>query len=173
MSEVYYGDYLQLHKVLDAQLTESGKQGKEAHDELLFIITHQAYELWFKQMLGLGEHTPFECIGQVEEVRLAFEICKRKGLTGKMMDYYSGNIHLTEKELKDIIEKYSKVYEEDIAYPAELKEQLLAAMKEGGKMSKDYPRAREIIDFGCYHAGLVRYLEYFDRDHLKVILYNY
>ena len=26
------------------------KQNLSAHDEMLFIITHQAYELWFKQI---------------------------------------------------------------------------------------------------------------------------
>ena len=48
--EIYYSDYLQLDKILTAQQTESGKNGSEAHDELLFIIVHQAYELWFKQI---------------------------------------------------------------------------------------------------------------------------
>lgn len=48
---VYYGDYLQLGKILDAQAPESAKRGAAAHDETLFIIIHQAYELWFKQML--------------------------------------------------------------------------------------------------------------------------
>jgi len=49
--EVYYGDYLQLDKILGAQLPESDLAKVEAHDEMLFIITHQAYELWFKQIL--------------------------------------------------------------------------------------------------------------------------
>jgi tryptophan 2,3-dioxygenase len=48
---VYYGDYLQLSKILHAQQTESEKYGKAAHDETLFIIIHQTYELWFKQIL--------------------------------------------------------------------------------------------------------------------------
>ncbi len=49
---VYYGEYLQLDKIIDAQNPESFKEGKEpAHDEMLFIIIHQAYELWFKQIL--------------------------------------------------------------------------------------------------------------------------
>jgi tryptophan 2,3-dioxygenase len=49
---VYYADYLQLEKITDAQEPESFKEGKEpAHDEMLFIIIHQAYELWFKQVL--------------------------------------------------------------------------------------------------------------------------
>jgi tryptophan 2,3-dioxygenase len=49
---VYYGDYLQLDKVLQAQALESDKAGREhAHDEMLFIIIHQSYELWFKQIM--------------------------------------------------------------------------------------------------------------------------
>jgi tryptophan 2,3-dioxygenase len=49
---VYYAEYLQLEKITGAQDPESFKEGKEpAHDEMLFIIIHQAYELWFKQIL--------------------------------------------------------------------------------------------------------------------------
>jgi tryptophan 2,3-dioxygenase len=49
---MYYGSYLQLEKVLDAQHPVSFEEGNEpAHDEMLFIVIHQAYELWFKQIL--------------------------------------------------------------------------------------------------------------------------
>jgi len=48
---MYYSSYLQLDKVLDAQTLESDRLGKPAHDEMLFIVIHQAYELWFKQIL--------------------------------------------------------------------------------------------------------------------------
>ncbi|MCO6466608.1 MAG: hypothetical protein J5I53_08335 [Bradyrhizobiaceae bacterium] len=48
---VYYADYLALDTVLNAQHPESDKAGKPAHEELLFIITHQTFELWFKQVL--------------------------------------------------------------------------------------------------------------------------
>ncbi|MFN8352246.1 MAG: tryptophan 2,3-dioxygenase family protein [Flavobacteriales bacterium] len=51
MSNVYYPDYLQLDKILGAQALESDKHGQHAHDEMLFIVIHQAYELWFKQIL--------------------------------------------------------------------------------------------------------------------------
>lgn len=47
----YYGDYLQLDKILTAQAPESAKYAAEAHDETLFIVVHQVYELWFKQIL--------------------------------------------------------------------------------------------------------------------------
>lgn len=48
---VYYSEYLQLDKILNAQQPESEKEGVRADDEMLFIIIHQAYELWFKQIL--------------------------------------------------------------------------------------------------------------------------
>lgn len=44
---VNYHDYLQLDKVLSAQKPVS----PDEHDEMLFIIIHQTYELWFKQLL--------------------------------------------------------------------------------------------------------------------------
>ena len=48
--EIHYHDYLQLDKILNAQNLESEKRNLPAHDEMLFIIIHQAYELWFKQL---------------------------------------------------------------------------------------------------------------------------
>ena len=49
---LYYANYLQLDKITGAQDPESFKTGRvPAHDEMLFIIIHQAYELWFKQIL--------------------------------------------------------------------------------------------------------------------------
>lgn len=48
---VYYSDYLQLDKILNAQQLESDKANDHAHDEMLFIVIHQSYELWFKQIL--------------------------------------------------------------------------------------------------------------------------
>jgi len=48
---VYYGEYLQLDKILNAQAPESDKEGIDAGDEMLFIIIHQTYELWFKLVL--------------------------------------------------------------------------------------------------------------------------
>jgi tryptophan 2,3-dioxygenase len=48
----YYGEYLQLDKITGAQQPVSFMPGNTpAHDEMLFIIIHQAYELWFKQIL--------------------------------------------------------------------------------------------------------------------------
>jgi len=51
---LHYGSYLQLDKILQAQDLESAKTSKVSHDEHLFIVVHQVYELWFKQVI-------FEC----------------------------------------------------------------------------------------------------------------
>lgn len=48
---LYYSEYLHLDKLLTAQHPKSAEHGKEAaHEEMLFIIVHQAFELWFKQV---------------------------------------------------------------------------------------------------------------------------
>jgi tryptophan 2,3-dioxygenase len=44
-----YSSYLRLNEVLGAQRPRS-----QEHDELLFIVIHQVYELWFKQLLHEG-----------------------------------------------------------------------------------------------------------------------
>jgi tryptophan 2,3-dioxygenase len=52
---VYYSEYLKLETLLSSQVPLSRKFASdkipESHDETLFIVVHQAYELWFKQIL--------------------------------------------------------------------------------------------------------------------------
>ena len=45
---VTYGSYLQVDELLELQKPRS--EGPE-HDEILFIVIHQVYELWFKELL--------------------------------------------------------------------------------------------------------------------------
>jgi tryptophan 2,3-dioxygenase len=46
-----YSSYLALDEVLGAQRPRS-----DEHDEMLFIVIHQVYELWFKQLLHEAAH---------------------------------------------------------------------------------------------------------------------
>jgi tryptophan 2,3-dioxygenase len=48
-----YGDYLKIEELLALQQPRS--EGPE-HDEILFIIIHQVYELWFKELLHEFDH---------------------------------------------------------------------------------------------------------------------
>ena len=41
-----YSSYLALDEILGAQRPRS-----DEHDEMLFIVVHQVYELWFKQTI--------------------------------------------------------------------------------------------------------------------------
>lgn len=46
--ELTYADYLSLDELLELQVPRSEPP---EHDEILFIVIHQTYELWFKQLL--------------------------------------------------------------------------------------------------------------------------
>ena len=48
---VTYGSYLALDALLDLQRPRTADAGEEHPDELLFIVVHQASELWFKVVL--------------------------------------------------------------------------------------------------------------------------
>lgn len=50
-STVHYQKYLKLEELLGAQELRSAELTKPAHEEMLFIIVHQVYELWFKQIV--------------------------------------------------------------------------------------------------------------------------
>ena len=67
-----YGQYLQLDKVLDAQRALSSE-----HDEMLFMIVHQAAELWMRLMLHELEAV-FECVRR-DELGPSFKLLRRIG----------------------------------------------------------------------------------------------
>ncbi len=70
MSDVTYSSYLDLDRILAAQHPVSG-----AHDEMLFIVVHQASELWLK--LCLHELAAArECIA-ADNLRPAFKMLAR------------------------------------------------------------------------------------------------
>ena len=48
MARLTYASYLRIDELLALQVPQSNPAH---HDELLFIIVHQVYELWFRQML--------------------------------------------------------------------------------------------------------------------------
>src|ERR1043166_2570329 len=48
MPPLTYANYLDLEKLLTLQ---NPRSSPAEHDEMLFIIIHQTYELWFKQLL--------------------------------------------------------------------------------------------------------------------------
>ena len=65
--DFYYADYLKLPALLAAQQPESARHGRPAHDEMLFIVVHQTYELWFKQILHELDRIQADFGGEVVE----------------------------------------------------------------------------------------------------------
>src|SRR5687767_7433398 len=58
-----YNKYLKVPELIKLQETLSEPA---SHDELLFIVIHQTYELWFKQVL----HELTACVGWIKEGRM-------------------------------------------------------------------------------------------------------
>ncbi len=71
-NKMNYHDYLQIEKLLSCQKLESEARGQKAHDEMLFIVVHQVYELWFKLMLT--------------EINSIVEIFSRDSIDERLMD---------------------------------------------------------------------------------------
>jgi tryptophan 2,3-dioxygenase len=70
LKEVSYSGYLQLDKILQAQLPLSA-----AHDEMLFIIQHQTSELWMK--LAIHELTATCRLIAADDLQPAFKTLSR------------------------------------------------------------------------------------------------
>ncbi|MGD1872258.1 MAG: hypothetical protein ACFB02_04335 [Mastigocoleus sp.] len=72
----------------------------------------------FEQMIGLSEHTPFECIGEIDESRLFMKRCLEKGLSGAALDIFSQNV-LSDSSIdwQNIEQKYNHVYGDEHAIP--------------------------------------------------------
>ena len=96
-------------------------------------------EIHFTLMIGLGHRKPFECIGEIDEAKLAFELCHRKGLQGRAMDIYLEKVRptLNDSELVRIVEKYTTVFTEDSSHvPQELWSSLLPILVQAGDDSR-------------------------------------
>lgn len=79
----------------------------------------------FREMLGLSEHTPFECIGEIDESRLMMKKCFEKNLSGKALDIFAQEI-LSDIAIdwQKIEQKYNYVYDKEHAIPDWVFEQI-------------------------------------------------
>ncbi|NES80168.1 MAG: hypothetical protein F6K10_00955 [Moorea sp. SIO2B7] len=113
--------WLGLMSAFNPTLVDAVFQSNLFNDEDLLPI--------FRQMIGLDEHTPFECIGEIDESRLAMKQCLEKGLSGKVLNIFSQEIlSNTSIDWQKIEQKYTYVYDEEHAIPdwvfAKIKEKL-------------------------------------------------
>lgn len=93
-------------------------------------------QLWFRQLLGLEKHTPFECIGQTNESRLAFELCRRKGLTGKAMQMFIDEVK--DFDIHSAISECTTVNHDYLSMPLAIADKVLPQMDRAAKSSQQY-----------------------------------
>ena len=82
----------------------------------------------FKQMLGLGDQKPFECIGEIREVQLAFELCRRKGHHGRAIELFEGEFGQA-FDISPILKEYAVVYKDEHSILDDIAGRILAEME--------------------------------------------
>ena len=95
----------------------------------------------FRRMLGLAEHTPFECIGQIDEARLAFELCRLTGYTGAAIDAYARELGARDIDIDAIAAKYLAVNREQHRIPPAIADAVLPQMERAGADALEYIRS--------------------------------
>ena len=95
------------------------------NENLLDVEENQVY---FTQMLGLGDQKPFECVGEIREVQLAFELCRKKGIRGRAMEMFERKI-APEFDIALIVKCYTTVDKEKHSIPAKIAEQIIVEMQ--------------------------------------------
>lgn len=84
-------------------------------------------QLHFRQLMGCEDQTPFECVGHLEETRLAFALCHAKGLRGAAMDTFLAEVPPVDVEA--VQRSYSKVYRDTMGMPPHIAEKILPLMQ--------------------------------------------
>ncbi|MEM8891098.1 MAG: tryptophan 2,3-dioxygenase family protein, partial [Bacteroidota bacterium] len=92
-STIHYQEYLQLGKLLSAQELRSAQLEEPAHEEMLFIVVHQVYELWFMQI--------------IHELDSVLELFSDKEVKDRDLSVAIGRMRRVESILKLLVEQIS------------------------------------------------------------------
>lgn len=83
------------------------------------LFDKENLEIYWKQLLGLSNQNAFECVGEIDECRIAMNECLNKGLKGKAIDIFKEN-NLDKINYKEIKLKYNEPIFEDILIPEDI-----------------------------------------------------
>ncbi|XP_074658963.1 UDP-N-acetyl-alpha-D-muramoyl-L-alanyl-L-glutamate epimerase-like [Tubulanus polymorphus] len=100
------------------------------------VLNLPELRLFYRQLLGFDDFKPFECVGLIEETRLAFEICRRRGYTGKAMDDYSERVDAL--DFLTIADELTRVDCEYDQLPDEFREEILKFLNEHKTIARRY-----------------------------------
>ena len=97
-SGMLYGDYLMLDQLLSSQepITRTRfnqHRTTEVHDEHLFIVTHQTYELWFKQIIfeldSVRQLLNKEQVDEANMLKISSRLDRIKKIFGTLVGQFS------------------------------------------------------------------------------------
>jgi hypothetical protein len=92
-------------------------------------------ELFFRQMMGLGEHTPFECIGEIDEARLALSLCAARGRRSRAIEIYRREA--PKLNLDAVLARYATVHVGAHGIPERIGRSVLPAMEAAERSARE------------------------------------
>lgn len=99
-------------------------------------------QMFFRMMMGLEAHTPFECIGEIDEARLALALCAARGRKSRAVELFKkegGTL-----DLDGILARYAVVHADaPHGIPDDLGAHVLPAMKRSEERAQK--RIRETL----------------------------
>ena len=90
----------------------------------------------FRDLLGLTDQLPFECVGQLNETRLAFELCIAKGVRGLAFDMYQ-----KEKvpfKLGATLDTHLDIYLQESKIPIRMQSGIVKKLEDTSKSAREY-----------------------------------
>lgn len=97
-----------------------------------------------RKMLGLESYKPTDCVGTVSEARLAFTMCRARGVTGVIADDIDTTDFLA--ELESTLEHYTAASSPGPAYPGRLTEPLGSLLRGSATEARQF--ARDVVNAG-------------------------
>jgi hypothetical protein len=95
--------------------------------------------VWLRRLLGLGPHKPFECVGEPGETRLAFEICRRKGVGGEALASLAAE--LPPIATGALLDRYLQVHDDQPSMPPDVRARVLPLLHAAAGETRRYLEA--------------------------------
>ncbi|MGB6169522.1 MAG: hypothetical protein WBF52_18205 [Geitlerinemataceae cyanobacterium] len=90
-------------------------------------------QLYYRQLMGLEAHNAFECVGEIEENKLALEKCVERGFAGEAISSYIQEARLDKSQYQQLWKNFQQL---DLSYqrlPPKLMEILIEECQELAK----------------------------------------
>jgi hypothetical protein len=98
----------------------------------------------FREMLGLAAHTPFECVGEAGEARLACALAAARGRKGRAIDLFRREVGPV--DVSALLARYATVYDRDHRLPDAMARAVLPAMHRASARAQ--ARVRRVLERG-------------------------